>query len=1557
MATDSNRDSISINTFIKGMNTDTSVDMLDTQQYSYAQNIRTMQRTLLQAKLDPNSTIGIVSPVNRGFSFSPDGIFTSGISRILASDSIDKIGVIIAKGIEDESGKGLWYVYKIETTNNEGSPILFKLIFSAKDAITDRKRFSVVMHKEQSDVLKVYIADGEHPIMQINLLNEDYYKNIQSIHYLISNHIYPTNKTYLYQQISGQLPASQIQYTYRLYKKNGIFSKLSPLTNKIQVFSNNKNQETGNAKDTKTSKGFKLQVDLRYNDSRVYGKFDNIQYFRIQQTSEDDIKYYMIADLQLPKDISKEPYSYYNDTDSSVLKEYTKDEFDALNGLTICPNNIESAQGYIFMSNVKDQTILRANYELKDIYSHTVSVNASSRLVSACDSFDNSGPDITYDQYFKDKEYQNKYYRTRYTNLSKDYFPYTYQDMDNFVYPSNSNVIGGQSPNVQWNMITTYVPLDNTFTQEYGNGKMDKTYKSMNNINVNLNHIYYLLYNGDLYDTGKTQEDYLNNKYIGTQSYDDCSYCGIASSMFRSLRRDEVYRFGIIYYDKYGNKSDVQWIEDIPTPHEALFSSTIIINGVLYARPIGIQINVTDVPDNIESYQIVRCSKDSKYRRSLFQFAQSHPTRNSLPKNGYETPDKLSPWYPTPFITDSLLVDAEYERWPIGYPVSHSYKSNDNDNYCTILYSPDINIKRQSTLDTLKGEICKSKSASTKVLAYNDNINNRLQTSKRWNGQNRHSFYIISQGLYLKRLAYTYKNTYSDLVNTGLYKKIVSINKSYVEPGVSDSGWYDSEAIYGILISLNDVISEDFVNFPNDVIYNEYYSALKTESKNIYNKIIKEYGNSALQVISDYSALDKYITKDEDGIYRFIYYDKSFADKDLLFEEGFDKSSAKCAFDKEEILTNKISTSIVLPYYNTLNYEYFGTDNEIKDFSDSKNAQWNQGFSNYQYIDGRPGTASKQYKTYSTTFCSINYVNWVANWKYDLKAGEASSESEGTVGYADWYREFQNSSDDAGPYDRFWSGDELSIVSGNISSTKTPPVNSGWIGPGPVCLLAASKNLLHGPKREKMQETIINVCHQAISFSGNSKEEMQYDMYYGFGDYGKCNDGPIQIFNGDVYITPAEITSMYKAYDFISNLDTLASMQITYFIPIESVINTYLDYGMNFRNTSSHNIQLEPGEITGIISQSRPQFQYNYVFSCNNKSDQYYNAQSLDESENQFPQRIFYSNKKTDGEKIDNWTIIQTNNFIDCDSRYGAVTNMKSLRDTLYYWQTQAFGKLSVNERSLVVDNNNNTIQLGQGGVLQRTDYIDTTYGMRDQDYSSKIIENNVYWIDSDNISVLKYSQSIQNYSTLSGVQNLLNSNFDKESIPLIDYDEESKELLCNCLHKDQLVFSILGQIAQSIYTRRYDSTITIDNILYGITKDGNVIQYNRLSSEKSLEYLKPTIIEFVVNQNPQQTKVFDNQKINIVKKNYDQDFEHNFMITKTFKYTTDLQEFEYKNTDKQLITDREGNIIYAFPRANGAMYGNRLRGKWLKIRMTDNKPQFDYSISNIITKYRQSFS
>nr|DAS39430.1 MAG TPA: stabilization protein [Caudoviricetes sp.] len=36
---------------------------------------------------------------------------------------------------------------------------------------------------------------------------------------------------------------------------------------------------------------------------------------------------------------------------------------------------------------------------------------------------------------------------------------------------------------------------------------------------------------------------------------------------FKSLRRDEVYRYGIVLYDKFGNRSSVRWIADIRVPN------------------------------------------------------------------------------------------------------------------------------------------------------------------------------------------------------------------------------------------------------------------------------------------------------------------------------------------------------------------------------------------------------------------------------------------------------------------------------------------------------------------------------------------------------------------------------------------------------------------------------------------------------------------------------------------------------------------------------------------------------------------------------------------------------------------------------------------------------------------------------------------------------------------------------------------------------------------------------------------------------------------------------
>lgn len=56
--------------------------------------------------------------------------------------------------------------------------------------------------------------------------------------------------------------------------------------------------------------------------------------------------------------------------------------------------------------------------------------------------------------------------------------------------------------------------------------------------------------------------------------------------------------------------------------------------------------------------------------------------------------------------------------------------------------------------------------------------------------------------------------------------------------------------------------------------------------------------------------------------------------------------------------------------------------------------------------------------------------------------------------------------------------------------------------------------------------------------------------------------------------------------------------------------------------------------------------------------------------------------------------------------------------------------------------------------------------------------------------------------------------------------------------------------------------------------------------------------------------------------------------------------------------TDREGNIIYNVPRftdENG--YGNRIRGKWMRVNINNEDPKEYFTLSHIITKFRQSYS
>jgi len=53
---------------------------------------------------------------------------------------------------------------------------------------------------------------------------------------------------------------------------------------------------------------------------------------------------------------------------------------------------------------------------------------------------------------------------------------------------------------------------------------------------------------------------------------------------------------------------------------------------------------------------------------------------------------------------------------------------------------------------------------------------------------------------------------------------------------------------------------------------------------------------------------------------------------------------------------------------------------------------------------------------------------------------------------------------------------------------------------------------------------------------------------------------------------------------------------------------------------------------------------------------------------NDFDSRVHHSELKTNNESIDSWTIFKALNYIDVDSRFGEITNMRLFKDKFLYW-------------------------------------------------------------------------------------------------------------------------------------------------------------------------------------------------------------------------------------------------------------------------------------------------
>lgn len=483
--------------------------------------------------------------------------------------------------------------------------------------------------------------------------------------------------------------------------------------------------------------------------------------------------------------------------------------------------------------------------------------------------------------------------------------------------------------------------------------------------------------------------------------------------------------------------------------------------------------------------------------------------------------------------------------------------------------------------------------------------------------------------------------------------------------------------------------------------------------------------------------------------------------------------------------------------------------------------------------------------------------------------------------------------------------------------------------------------------------SIVNIERSGVNpYGGVGDQAYLQNTFYSFGNFKQKPQEDydvVDIYDGDVYNC---IFIYNSAHAWESSTYAALMFPTIYSVPIQSRVDLMARTGSLYPDfiNSAHADWFQ--DLSGLYSglmQDKDAYLYNTAHSLQNTAITYayQSVQGADSSIRDT--RIMYSQPKTDNELIDSWTDFKALNFIDVDTRYGEITNMRLFKNSLIYWQKNATGVLSVNERTMLQDVNDTNIILGNGEVLQRYDYLSLKYGMKRDQMCDTQSDITLYWWDDYNRDIIMYSggQQVFPMKINKTVSNIINKN--KIENPVLSYDNKYKEIMLSTININSddksLVYNELTQQFTSLYNVDFKYKAELNDKLFLINKD-SIVEWNKSKA------LYP-ILKYIINDKNIYTKVYDNSVIGMG----DQFFYSGNTITITnadklkFKFDTIGQHSECEKN----ITSREYDLRFAIPRAYSAKYCDRMRGKTMQCELTSSSANF--SIRYIVTKYRISYS
>lgn len=1533
-----------VNMFSGGMDTDTSDMFIDKNRYRMAKNLRFVT--------DTQSSGGELHAVQ---GFKP--VLKELLTNVIATTVVRDLGVIIQNTPNNNESK--WCV---KTFDNNSKPIQLKTVFLCKEEIGSDKP-SILGLYETDKICKLYIADGVHPLMIIDLLPKKEVVPVNIDEVAIYSSVV-LNKPIINGFTSGSLKSGCVSYAYRLYGLYGPGTEMSIPTRQLQIPEKpvSGNQLKGAKSDYATGCGVSITCNL---DNPVPDKFDHILIYRISYQVQGQLPL-----IELIYDGKRTGNSVkFIDSGQKALGTLTLEEYNSVSGNHIIPKIIESKNDYLFAGNIKEQQ--HDLFEDYDARAYSFNPRGIAYLYDASGANRVNVTSSTYDTVKPTGDCFNKYNdmsteplddRNNYIDKDGSYCRY---DIDKYY--------GGTGVNISWRFVTASLVGDANVsvlaTGDYGNDMLgtssiciDKNTSRSTDVTKPFVCKYLKYHNDD----SSEEAQYDTSEYVSVSS--SLSYSDAKTSMlFRSLRRDELYRYGIVLYHKNGSASNVKWIADIRTPNitwdgcetfRARGSKKEGFAEDLIVKPLGIEFDVRNLPEDCVGYEIVRCQRKESDIATISQGVISRPIAEQY----------------SPGLASRPTTAGSTVYTPSGFITTNRYWTG-NDAYARVYSNADSsgweadNFENNTIYQFISPEVSYLKGS---MKDFDNNVSLSLNPVKYIFGASSTTL-GNTYNQYKKGLAYEGKK-YRGIYPSAGNGRFACGYDTFVQSDDGQSSEYKtltrdkakSNVLFPTLCCKNDGI--DIVNslykfrstFEQSVeggVKQAGYDDISTDSNGNHNQYTgvtpsrgNIYINSDGTLTRGVSFVMSYGNEDNvtdggfqtvrDATYMYVkLYEQSsnvwsrVHNANHIGQAGYIKGDEAVGYTP---VYRRINNSLKFAVKDSVIPKEFSWDDYASRVKDTAN--WTKSFNDK--IDAVGNT---------------NYCNYVSGggFSQNLEAKDGDNFVRDCQLYGpggscmllqiDPYDSYLDNTS----YDKTVPNPETQILFDTFGTSGAVNSNTFSVPKGSEDLYTITGVLSDGSERfavikpESLMGTFLcNLRKNVIPYGGYSAVDRSLNTYCSYGNYFKKDDTNTKhvIFDGDCYIQPFEYVSMHKQAN--PEYLIMKTMMVVYAIPVETNINLAYTYGhelsRNLGDWKTTLSQIQPANVMNKYTQTTPMYQYNSAYSIDPTAKQYA-AQSIEEVSDTVDTRVVYAGPKQNGERIDSWSKFQASNYIDVDSKYGQLTQLRSFHNQLLFWQENAFGVLSVNERVQITDDSNMPLILGTGGVLQRYDYVLTTNGMKADQYADTQSDSAVYWFDNDRRELCSYTQNgSAPLSKAKQVQNLMNaSTLNNE--PVVTYDKKFNEILFNVTDIGAVVYSELAQSFTGLYTIPMKTALSFQNDLY--FTDDTMYKWNEDGG--SLGHS----LKYIVNDNSSYVKTFDNAEFG-AKTN---DECNNMKITFKTKVGTGT-------LTKDDITNREYSYRYAIPRAANAEYGDRMRDKTMSVEMTTDGDN-NFSIQYIITKYRISWS